>query len=126
MVKWWKLKGNKTMSSILLFFQILRLKQQNNFLCCFCSSGFENALFSAKLFSWTIFRSNTIVYTTGKVQIKYCFKKISSHSFMGALSLEFAASVINCFFKFSETYKKTYSERNVLQCDLPPHQIEQI
>ena len=59
-----KVKINK-MSAVLSFIRILYLKQQNNFLRCFCNFKLENSLFSKKLFS-CIFLNKGIVYTVEK------------------------------------------------------------
>ena len=65
-----EVKNNEIISAILLFIQVLYLKQQKNILPCFCSLKFENSLFSSKL-SNCIIRSKRIVYKTKKVYIKY-------------------------------------------------------
>ena len=87
--------NNEAMSTILSFFPILYLKQQSNILLCFCSLKFEERFLSNKFFNF-IFRSEMIVLTAKKDQIKYFAKnELDQIISFYMLLLDFPSAAIN-------------------------------
>ena len=129
-----KVENNKTMSTILPFFQILYQKQQNNFLGCFCCLKFVKRLYSNKLSS-CICRSKRIVCTAEKVQqsISLRTSQLKSLSSMCRVFLDSAATAINynslSLWSITKLFFKilgTADSCNVLNYQRPPNQIENI